>query len=633
MNRAPGEPARALGPGALPGIGAAAIAGAVFVFAFGVRAANAHLVLASGVPQIAPFDELYHAKRIVHSALHPGTVLDFDPDRGAHGAFCPWPPLYDLAAGGAARALGARAPVDVLRRAVWFPPLVASAGAAVLAGIVAGRRGWPAGLLAGLALAFSTPFLDGSRVGSIDHHFLEPLLVLGILGALDAVGSARAHPVVAAAVLGVAVSVALLVQPALLLAAALACIAVLLLPPERVAGRLAAAAGFALAAANVFLYAATSPPGRPPDEWFLGTAHGAALLAAAAACAADAWLLARGARRLPAAAFGAGIGALTLAAVPTAASSLLSGSRFFGGDPWLDRISEFGPLFFRPDSMLAGDLALLGGGAWLLAGAVLLDRRWRAGFRATLAAFALTYAVAAVRTNRFLIVAAALLAVAGALVVADLLASRARRMLVAGAAAVLLVPSLLLAAGRVRQPSPQVPPYAVPWLRAAAALRSHPIPGRVLAPWSWGHLFDVVGGRPVLVDNFGAAIGRTEFDDALGILLSPSAGAVAGFLERSGARFLVLDDPRAGMALRAAEAGFPAADYPAEGPPTPLMRGSFWWRAYFAQGEAPRIGAFRRIAVIPEREGVAPEARGAVQIWELEGSASPGNDSGRSTAR
>jgi len=41
--------------------------------------------------EMPPFDDAYHLKRITNLA-----ILQFDPDRGEHGAFTPWPPLYDL---------------------------------------------------------------------------------------------------------------------------------------------------------------------------------------------------------------------------------------------------------------------------------------------------------------------------------------------------------------------------------------------------------------------------------------------------------------------------------------------------------------------------------------------------------
>src|SRR5438067_1636733 len=102
------------------------IAAGVFLLALGTRLANAPAVFAGEVPRIGLTDDLYHLKRMAFTAAHFPRVLDFDPDRGERGAFCPWPPLYDFAAGAFARLLGATTPVDVLRRVVWLPPLLAA---------------------------------------------------------------------------------------------------------------------------------------------------------------------------------------------------------------------------------------------------------------------------------------------------------------------------------------------------------------------------------------------------------------------------------------------------------------------------------------------------------------------------
>src|SRR5260370_38645750 len=88
----------------------------VFLAALGVRIGGSH--------DIPSFDDLYHAKRIAFTASHFPTVLTFDPDRGFDGAFCPWPPLYDLAMGTAVR-IG----LDVR----WIPPILFSTFAAALA--------------------------------------------------------------------------------------------------------------------------------------------------------------------------------------------------------------------------------------------------------------------------------------------------------------------------------------------------------------------------------------------------------------------------------------------------------------------------------------------------------------------
>src|SRR5439155_9460777 len=100
------------------------IALAAFVLALALRVMNAGTAFVDGMPRFSPVDELYHAKRMAYSAAHFPRVLERDPDRGVDGLWCPWPPLYDLAAGGAARLFGATQLGDVIRVVVWFPPLL-----------------------------------------------------------------------------------------------------------------------------------------------------------------------------------------------------------------------------------------------------------------------------------------------------------------------------------------------------------------------------------------------------------------------------------------------------------------------------------------------------------------------------
>src|SRR5436309_7245550 len=89
------------------GSGRILLALAFFVLALACRLLNAPYAFEGGKPRIAPVDELYHWKRMAYSAAHFPRVLEFDRDRGISGAFCPWPPLYDLIGGGAARLFGA----------------------------------------------------------------------------------------------------------------------------------------------------------------------------------------------------------------------------------------------------------------------------------------------------------------------------------------------------------------------------------------------------------------------------------------------------------------------------------------------------------------------------------------------
>jgi hypothetical protein len=609
-----------------PGAVSAFVAGSViFLVAFLVRIANLPLAFANGVPQFPPFDEMYHAKRIAYSAARPFRVLDFDPNRGSHGAFCPWPPLYDMLAGTVARAAGGRTAVGALSIAAWFPPIVASLAAAVIAGRLA-RGNLLAGALAGLGVAVSTYFLDKSRLGAIDHHFLEFPLVLGIaasVGRLNRADSAR----IAyrdGALLGIALVVGLLVQTATLTAGILATIGLLLFGERRRFPFAGAVLGFSLAAGFLVIYRILRPPGYPDDQWYLGFPHVAVLAAAAAACAVIAAAMRRDVPFAGAIVAAGAAGALVLACFPSAAEAFLAGSRFFGGDPWFSSIEEFQPLFFGPESIPFADFCLLGGGA-LASVAAAFDPRWRAGRRGILLFFTLVYLVLAISSMRFLVVAAPLAAVVGAIAVSDL-RKRGFARSVWIFAVLLLLPSLALSLGRVIRPAPPFDTDAVPMLQAADFVRRSRAPGRVLAPWSWGHLFNVLAGRGTLMDNFGVMGGQTEFENARGIILSPREKAVADYCRRNGVRFVILQDPLPYFGADARASGFPRAAFetPGLGPipsPTRLMRSTFWWRAWFEGGRArsgkwPAGSAFRFFRLVHVEREQPTDVRLAVQIWE-----------------
>src|SRR5579859_3076620 len=95
-----------------------------FALAFALRLLNLPLAFDHGAPQIAPADEMYHWKRMAFSAEHFPRVLELDPDRGVRGAFCPWPPLYDLFGGAVARVFGINA-------VVWIPPILGALAVAL----------------------------------------------------------------------------------------------------------------------------------------------------------------------------------------------------------------------------------------------------------------------------------------------------------------------------------------------------------------------------------------------------------------------------------------------------------------------------------------------------------------------
>src|SRR3954453_23067692 len=166
----------------VPGFSATPLALAFFVIALACRLLNAPYAFEGGKPRIAPVDELYHWKRMAYSAAHFPRVLELDRDRGVSGAFCPWPPLYDALGGGAARLLGASSSTDVLDRIVWFPPILFALFTGIAVFVLARRSGMVA-TLTGIALATAPFLVTTSWIGSIDHHFLEPVLTFAILGA------------------------------------------------------------------------------------------------------------------------------------------------------------------------------------------------------------------------------------------------------------------------------------------------------------------------------------------------------------------------------------------------------------------------------------------------------------------
>lgn len=611
-----------------PGLPIAVATGAlIFAAALLVRFSSFAEALPGGVPQVPPLDDLYHALRITYSAAHFPAVLDFDPARGIAGAFCPWPPLYDLLAGGCARLLGGTSPLGVLTRAAFFPPLVFSLFAGAVAAALALRAGPAAGLVAGAALAFSHPLWVVSRLGTLDHHFLEPPLLLAIVVSLHVACDERRPAFVRSLLLAAALTAALFVQTSFLLAAAVALGALLLVAAADGRTLGIAAWAFGTAAAAVLLWGAAHPRSYPSSAWFLGTPHGAALAGAGVTCAVAAFLRDRSPspfRRLVIAVAG---GSAVALAVPAAASAYLEGARFLGGDPWLSTIAEFRPLFFGERATPFRDLLALGGGALLVFPFAVDAVRRRNRGRIILAVFALAFLAASVATRRFSVMAIPLLAIAGALVTAE--AARKSRTAAFAAAALTAGPALALAPLWLGLHIPVVPPEATPMVRTAQRLQALPPgEGRLLGPWSWGHLFHVIGNRPVILDNFGAMIGRTTFDDAHAALLLRRDAGFRSYLRRNGIRYVVLQNPVVAIRSFALCLDQPLDPWlrresPAGDPvPTRLLRSTVWWRLY--ESSSPRgsarvaPGGFRLLYADPAAAGAPPPWDGpAMVVWEF----------------
>jgi hypothetical protein len=321
-------------------------------------------------------------------------------------------------------------------------------------------------IVAGTALAASPFLVTTSWIGSIDHHFLEPIFVFAIVWGTLAV---RRWP------LAVSLTAAMFVQTALVIAAGLSFVVLF------VRGRRDAAIAFAVPAVLIALYRLTRPPGYPNSQWFLGWTHAALFAAAAIALSfRRRWL-------------GLALGVLIV--VPFG-PQILAGAHFFRGDAWLMTISEFQPVWRARGQDLLSILVGLGAGAILV---------WPLAVkRHPVALFAIVYLVLTIVSRRFWIIAIPLLALAGAIYAG-------KRLVLALLVAV--PPALQLAGWLITQPIPAIQPEQRPWLAKAAWLRSQP-PGRVLAPWSMGHALDVLGHHAVIIDNFGSMPDPALFDAA-----------------------------------------------------------------------------------------------------------------------
>jgi asparagine N-glycosylation enzyme membrane subunit Stt3 len=506
----------------------------VFVISLTLRVTGDH--------RIPPFDDLYHLKRIEFSAAHFLDVLEFDPDRGEQGAFCPWPPLYDLLSS----VLGPRV-------SVWIPPVFFAIFAAAVT-LAMFRFGTLAAATAGFTLALSPYLIGASAVGHIDHHYVEPLLVLLIVAT-----AVRRNGLL----LALAITLALFVQTAMIVAAALAFLVMFDHPRE-------GAKAFAIPALAIVLYRFTLPPSYPVSAWFLGLPHAVLLCGAAMACAARSWM-SRWMAFL--------VGAAVALAFPPSATALLSGLHFFGRDPWLSSIVEFQPMF-RNVSQTGTDIANMTGGAVL---AVLQWRRQR-----TFAIFSIAYLILAISSRRFLVPAIALFAIGGAFAAAY----AHRRDFAIAAMIVTLLPPIAYDLYAMRIPEPSNDEFRAIGERMRALPR-----GRVLAPWSFGHAIDVIGRKPVIIDNFGSMPDERVFTQAIEAMLATRESSLLDYCHARGVRYLVLPHP-AYIPATAATLGIDRDVYSR----TRLARRTVWSRLYGGDTIA----------------GFALVSRAAVSIWKIE---------------
>ncbi len=153
-----------------------ALAG-IGVLALAVRLAGFEKVFVGGGDVVlVAGDPWYHLRLARYAFDHFPGFLSFDPYLNhPHGAFVPWPPLFDLLLAGSARLLGAsEAGLQVL--AALAPPLLATL--TLLPVFALGRTvgGAACGLGAAALFAAFPASSVVSRVGYTDHHVLVALL-------------------------------------------------------------------------------------------------------------------------------------------------------------------------------------------------------------------------------------------------------------------------------------------------------------------------------------------------------------------------------------------------------------------------------------------------------------------------
>ncbi|HEY8711242.1 MAG TPA: hypothetical protein VIM68_00130, partial [Thermoanaerobaculia bacterium] len=160
------------------------------------------------------------------------------------------------------------------------------------------------------------------------------------------------------------------------------------------------------------------------------------------------------------------------------------------------------------------------------------------------------------------------------------------------AAAITILPPLIYDVATARIPEPSHDEYRV------VGRRLLPLPrGRVLGPWSLGHAIDVIGQKPVVVDNFGSMPDEQVFTRAIEAMLMTREAQLLRYCRERGVRYLVLPHP-AYVPATAATIGLDPDLYAR----TRLANRTVWSRLYHGE----------RIA------GFVPVSGGAISIWKVE---------------
>jgi hypothetical protein len=521
-------------------------------------------------------DAAFHARR-AERAIQAGGVLPpvFDAfENFPEGGRAVWPPLHDATLALLARLGGStrQNPARGMSLAAALPVVQLVVSLLTAAGLAAAVSGLRGGVAAAFLFASMPTVVERGAFGEIDHNMTEVLGALLLLllaqrlpGANHAAGGGFRRwlaPVLWAA----AVLLALGFHAGLVLSAGIvaAAIAVSFFFEER--GENASlhvlpslAAGFAVAALVLPVFAGLRTRPDPADPWRLGPVYVLILSAAAVGTGAFSLFpllrrkaagLQKGERRAAALAAGAILVAPVLFALaPRAAwGGLWQGLGFIGAhDRWLSSIQEFQPVWTNPDVLRGVLPGLLVASVALVAAAAARPSNEKAARLAALAFVFGVFTVLAVFQQRFFPPAAAFSAVAGGAAV-GLIRARVPRLLVGAAFAAGLgfagpisFRSLAATFRKEADLSLSAAETAAAVLKEATPEPGDPPAWGVLAPWDFGHAILRDSGRAVAMNNFGSW--HPGFAGKLGLLVETSPRRAVSEMFRLHLRYVVVPYP------------------------------------------------------------------------------------------
>jgi dolichyl-diphosphooligosaccharide--protein glycosyltransferase len=329
----------------------------IALLALAVRLAGFEKVFVGGGDAVLVVgDPWYHLRLALYAFKHFPGYLTFDPYLNhPHGAFVPWPPLFDWLVAGSARLVGA-SERGLAAVAALAPPLLATLTLVPVFALARRVGGTACGLGAAALFAVFPASTVVSRVGYGDHHVLVSLLGATLLALQARSFAPLSRAGAAALVAGIALARAGLVAT---WQGSLTYLGVADAAFVLVAAGLGSRRALALEAASLVASAALAAPLAPPSLRSIGGPFSAIETSwlHVAACAALA-LFALGARAWAAPAPGPAarlaralaVGALAaagLVAIPGVLSGWARVAAFLGkGDLWGGANPEQQPLFF-----------------------------------------------------------------------------------------------------------------------------------------------------------------------------------------------------------------------------------------------------------------------------------------------